>query len=337
MSPLVLDNVIIQGNAIDGISAYDRASGSELWRLDLKNGVEGGAQVAEGNLFFGASDGNVYSVRVSDGHVNWTFPVHAETLAPLTVDNGVIFVENGADVVYALDAASGKQIWLYNRQTTSNFSIRATTRPTISGEHVFVGFTDGYVVALKKRDGAINWEKKIGKAARFRDVDATPVVDGANLYVSSFDGTLYSLVAETGNSNWQVDEGGYVPVTLGTGEFSDRLYYSTVNGKVLIIDNHSGKILETIKVKKGIATQPVFYKNLIVYGESEGALVVADAESGASLGRFSPGFGIMAKPTVIESTGDTYIMSSGANLFALKLGYERRADLLPWQKTVVAQ
>ena len=335
MSPIVLDKLVIQGNAIDGISAYDRSSGNERWRLAIKGGVEGGAQVVKENLYFGASDGNLYCVRVSDGTVQWSFPVKSETLAPPTVEDGVVYVENGSDVVYAVDATNGKQIWLYNRQTTGNFSIRATTRPVVTTDNVFVGFSDGYVVALKRRDGVLNWERKIGRAARFKDVDGTPVLDGGQMFVSSFDGTLYSLKPDTGEVNWSVDSGGYVPVTVGPDHFSDFLYYATADGKILVIEKHSGKIQQTFMVKKGIATQPVFFRGVMIYGESDGALIAADPNTGAPIGRFAPGFGLMAKPTIIESTGEAYFMSSGANLFALHLGYERFSDLLPWQNESV--
>ena len=241
MSPLVVDNLIIQGNAIDGISAYDRVKGTERWYLAVKGGIEGGAQAYKENLYFGGSDGELYCIRLSDGKVLWTFPVKAETLAAPTVEDGIVFVENGADVVYAVDANTGKQIWVYNRQTTGSFSIRATTRPVVNGDHILVGFSDGFIVSLRRTDGSLDWERKLGRANRFRDVDSTPVIDDSQIFVSSFDGTLYSLKVGSGEVLWQVDEGGYVPVTVGSGEFSDRLYFSTVSGKILVIDKRFRK------------------------------------------------------------------------------------------------
>lgn len=334
MAPLVLETMVVQGNSIDGLVAYNRKNGNEIWRLNIENGVEGGAVESGGNLYFGASDGLFYCVKASDGAVLWTFPMRSETLAPPTIESGVVYAQNGADVVYALDAATGKQLWLYNRQVTGNFSIRATTRPVVAGESVYVGFSDGFIVSLKKRDGGLLWERKIGRAPRFRDVDATPVIDGDSLFVSSFDGTLYSLRAESGDINWQIEEGGYVPVTLGTERLADRLYYATATGKILILDKRSGKQISAIELKKGIPTQPVVFKNLLIYGESEGGLIAADAETGVPVGRFEPGRGLMARPTVIDQTGEAYIMSNNANIFALKMGYKRIADRLPWQKGI---
>jgi outer membrane protein assembly factor BamB len=201
----------------------------------------------------------------------------------------------------------------------------------VDGDKVLAGFSDGFLVALKKRDGSLLWERKLGRTGRFKDVDSTPVIDDDSIYVASFDGFLYSLKKDSGDVNWELDRGGYVPVTVGHDRFSDRLYFATVTGQLLILDKRTGKELKSIAIKKGIATQPTFYKNFIVYGESEGALVVADAENGTTIGRFAPGHGLVSRPTVNETTGEAYFISNSANLYAMKLGFQRRSDLLPWQ------
>ena len=331
MSPLINDTLVIQANAIDGIMAFDRKSGAQVWRLDVENGVEGGAQVAAGRLYFGGSDGQFYAVDPATGKVFWKIPVRAETLAPPTVEGGVVYFQSGADVLYALDAETGKQLWLYNRQVTTNLSIRATTRPVVAGETVLAGFSDGYIVAVRKRDGGLLWERKLGKGNRFRDVDTTPVIDGQTAYVASFDAALYALNVETGEVIWSIEEGGYVPVTLGRETRADRLYYATAGGKLMTLDKASGKQLQVIQVAKGIATQPTLYKNFLVYGESQGSLVVADPETLQPIGTFAPGHGLVSRP-VIADTGDAYFISNGANLFAVRMAYENTAARLPWQR-----
>jgi outer membrane protein assembly factor BamB len=332
MAPLILDDKIIQGNAIDGIATFNRKTGSEIWRLNLRNGVEGGAQVAGDKLYFGSSDGLFYCVNVADGKVLWTFQAKAETLAAPTIDGGTVYFETGVDTVYALDAVTGKQIWFYNRQVTTSLSIRGSTKPTVTADSVYVGFSDGFIVSLKRRDGSLQWERKVGRGNRFKDVDATPVIDGTTLYVASFDGTLYALKMESGDIVWSVDQGAYVPVTLGQDRFSDRLYYSTAGSAILVLDKHTGKLLKSIPVQHGIPTQVSIYKGFIVYGESEGSLIVADQESGAVAAHFDPGHGLVARPTVLEPSGEAYFISNGANLYGMKLSLTRHADRLPWEK-----
>jgi outer membrane protein assembly factor BamB len=331
MQPIVLVTMVIESNAIDGIVAFERGSGHQIWRLDLENGVEGGAAVSGDKLYFGSSDGQFYCVNLVNGSTVWTFPVRAETLAAPTFDNGVIYFQSGADVVFALDAQSGKQLWVYNRQVTTQLSIRSTTRPVVKGDMVYAGFSDGFLVALKRKEGTLLWEHKIGKGNRFHDVDATPVIDGDSMYVASFDGSLVSMKTATGDVNWTIDQGAYVPVTLGEGSRSDRLYYSTADGQILVVDKRSGKVLKTFKLQRGIPTQVALFRGLILYGESEGALVVADAETGESVASFDPGHGIVATPTVDEAKGEAYVGSVGANLYAFRLSYRRPGDRLPWQ------
>ena len=244
-----------------------------------------------------------------------------------------MYVENGADVVFALDASSGKQLWTYNRQVTTNLAVRATTTPVVVGEQVIVGFSDGFAVSLKRRDGTLGWEQKLGKGTRFHDVDSTAVIDGENMYLASFDGTLASLKVASGAVNWTLDHGGYVPVTLGQGRWADRLYFATVAGDIIAVEKQTGKLLMTIKVAHGIATQPVLFNGELIYGESDGDFVVADSVlSGQTIARYDPGHGIMARPTIIDGSSDAYFMSGSGNLYALSLGYRRVEDRLPWQK-----
>jgi len=328
MSPILHSDLIIQGNAIDGIAAYSQRHGALVWKLNVENGVEGGAQVVDGRLYFGASDGQFYSVMADTGRVLWTFPVRAETLAPPTVHEGSVYFQSGADLVFAVDAATGRQRWLYNRQSTTALSIRSTTRPQIDENTVYVGFSDGFLVALSRQTGAMLWEKKLSRNLRFQDIDATPVVDGNMIYVSSYDGSLFALNKTSGEVLWQIDQGGYTPVTV----HKDLLYFATTGGQVLALDKTTGRVIWTYTLKSGIATQPVIFGGYVLFGESQGAVVVAEARSGVVLTQFSPGHGLMAAPVVHEKSRHVYFISNGANLFALELKQIRPGDRLPWQE-----
>lgn len=334
MSPLVLAKLVVVANGIDGMVAYDRTSGNEVWRFDVKGGVEGGATSLKDRnkgelIYFGANDGQVYCLRALDGKVVWTFAARSETLAAPTVEEEVVYVQTGTDLLFALEAASGKLLWTYNRQVSSNFSVRANTRPVVDAGVVLAGFSDGFMAAIRKRDGGLVWERKLGTGLRFRDVDATPVVDGETVYVSSFDGALYALNKRTGEIVWQVEDGGYVPVTLGT---ANALFYASTSGKLYRLDRRSGRTVWTRKLAQGIGTQPVLYKGYLIVGESEGAVLVLDSNSGEPVAQFDTGQGILARPTVIDATGEAYVMSNAANVYALKIGLVRRADRLPWDR-----
>lgn len=332
MTPIVTEKNVFQGNAVDGLVNYDRKTGQEIWRLDLENGVEGGVEYQADTLFFGAGDGLLRSVDAISGKLNWSVPMRAELLAPPTLDRGILIAQTGADVLYGLEATSGKLLWTYNRQVTGNLSVRSTTRPVIHGDNVIAGFSDGFLVALRKRDGVVQWERKIGKGNRFRDVDSTPAIDGNKGYVASYDGLLVAVNLESGEILWQSDFGGYLPVTIGTGAYGDRLYFSTIDGRVLEIDESTGKELRSIQLKKGIATQPLISKNLLVFGESEGSIRVLDLDNLKTVAHYSSGDGILSTPYLDSKKNELWFVSSAANLYALKFNYRRVAERFPWKR-----
>ncbi len=326
MSPLLVGSNIIQGNAFDGLKSFDRTTGNVNWYIPVANGVEAGVVVIKDRLFFGGNDGQFYSASVSTGDIIWTFPTRSETLSVPVIDEGIVYFLAGNNVLYALDASNGKQLWLYSRADPSAISVRAGATPTVKSGVVYAGFSDGYVVALNSKSGSVRWEKQLNKNKRFTDVDSSPVLDGDVMYVSGFDNALYSLKIQTGDVLWRFDKGGYTPVTLK----GDRLYYATTQGEVVSLDKNSGKLIWTFELKDGVATQPIFYKGLVTFGESAGMLRFLNAQTGQQVAYFDPGRGLLAAPTVDENLGQVFFMSNEANLYALETKWLAKKVLMPW-------
>src|SRR5690242_14307036 len=66
-SPILTENLVIAANSIDGLVAYDRKTAALRWRMEIKDGAEAGAVLAEDALYFGAGDGQFYAVQVDSG------------------------------------------------------------------------------------------------------------------------------------------------------------------------------------------------------------------------------------------------------------------------------
>ena len=323
MTPILAGHLVIQGNGLDGIVAYDRQSGAKAWALRIANGVEPSAALIRDRLFVGASDGNFYSIVASSGQILWSFPTKAENLsAPLLEDGNVYFLA-GNNVFYALDAATGRQLWLYSRQDTAQFSIRGGSKAAFKNGILYVGFSDGSLVALNSKTGAVQWELQLNKNKRFRDVDATPVIDGNQLYVASYDDKLYCISLDKGEVLWRVDGGSYSAVTI----IGDKIIYPTTQGDVVALKKSNGNKLWAFKISEGIATQVVDYSGVVVFGESQGKLQFIDPTTGARLGSMEPGRGILSTPQVDEKANRVYFISGEANLFAIDAGWASNPSL----------
>lgn len=325
-SPIVTADLIVQGNAVDGVVAYDRKTANLRWRLPIIDGSEAGAIIEGDTLLFGASDGFFYAVKLLTGEIRWTYPIRSEALGKPFAADGVVYFVAGNNVLHAIDIQSGKLVWVYTRRDASNLSIRGGSQPNVSGDFVYAGFSDGFLAALKKSSGALVWEVSLNRNKRFRDVDAHPIIDGERIYVPSYDGSLYALNKADGRVLWSVEEGGESAVVLS----GNRIYFSTSTGRVLALDKDSGKVVWSYQTSTGIAVRPALYRDMVIVGEMRGALDFLDARTGRKISDFQPGWGVSSEPVVDEDRNEVYFMSAGANLYSLRLAWRRWAKTWPW-------
>jgi outer membrane protein assembly factor BamB len=315
MPPLLTQELVIQGNGVDGIKAFHRRSGHEAWHLKLFNGVEGGAIVSGNKLYFGSNDGQFYCLDVNSGAVLWTFPLNSESLtAPLVVGNQVYHV-TGNNTLYALNKDTGETIWVKSNSAKSNMTVRGQTAPVHDQGVLYLGFSDGTFAAFNALNGRELWSKRIGDDKKFNDVDSTAVLSDSCLLVSSYANALYCLNKNTGAIKWRHDVGGYFSVLVS----KQTLYYPTVEGEIHILDLDSGKLLKKIVDVQGLSTELIDTGDAILYGETGGEVILRRKTDLTVLSRFAPGLGVYARPSFDHKNNQVYFVSNDANLYRLDI------------------
>lgn len=315
MQPVLTDQYVIQGNGFNGITAFDRKNGNQLWHFNIKNGVEGGAQVSSNTVFFGGNDSYFYALDLTTGKEKWKFETQAQILAPPVVKNGFVYFLSGNNTLFALDSRTGKQKWLYRRAQTTNLTVRGGATPVLLNGRLYIGMSDGYLVALDASDGGLIWERALSQKGRFIDVDSTPVIFEQKIYVSSYDGSLFCLSLGDGQILWQFNEGGFSPPLIQ----NEQVYYATSLGKIYSLQPNTGQILWDVVLEKGnVATELQYHRGFLIYGESRGELKFISARSGEERLKFSPGRGIAAAP-VVSQKGEIFFISNQGYLYALQL------------------
>jgi quinohemoprotein ethanol dehydrogenase len=81
---------------------------------------------------------------------------------PLVVD-GVMYVSGPWSIVYALDARTGRKLWVFDPQVQGAWARKACCDVVNRGVavwkgKVYVGTLDGYLIALDARDGRVLWK-----------------------------------------------------------------------------------------------------------------------------------------------------------------------------------
>jgi outer membrane protein assembly factor BamB len=125
-------------------AALDAASGAERWRISSPGFGFTPGTIVDGNIVVGTDAGKLMSVAQTDGAVNWTFTtVNGAGVwgAPAIVGDEVYAVDIDGSL-YALDAATGQELWQVKLDGGVNYS------PVITGGVIYLGTWTGSVYAL---------------------------------------------------------------------------------------------------------------------------------------------------------------------------------------------
>jgi outer membrane protein assembly factor BamB len=175
----------------------------------------------------------------------------------------------------------------------------------------------------------LKWERNIATPQeRFKDIGASPVISGDSIYVSTYGGSLFSIKKSSGEINWKSDDGGSSAATV----VDNKIYYATTNKKIVALDRQTGKTLWSYLLKEGVGTKPVVFKDLVIFGSSEGPAQIISTTDGKLIQEYATGWGISAPITIDTVTNDIYIMSNYGNLYSVNLKWTRPANQWPWEK-----
>ncbi|MDB4865692.1 MAG: hypothetical protein JWR03_25 [Cohnella sp.] len=280
--------------------ALRTADGSLLWSFrpegkdkarDKVDYWQSSPVVDNGVVYFGAGNSMFYALEASSGNVRWkkklTFNGYdCEHCSPIlhsspAVYQGVVYAGiEGYDIdrqiepgnVVALDAKSGKQLWI-----SALLSGAVDSSPVVDHNAVYFGMRNGGLQALNRDTGASLWES--GTAAY---VLASVALDRGTIYSgSSDDHKLLALNAANGEDKWSFGTIGPVhasPSTDGKTVYAAcGNHYSDENqGIVYAVDADTGKERWSFKTGGNIYSSPMVDKGVLYIGSDDGYLYAID-------------------------------------------------------------
>ena len=109
---------------------------------------------------------------------SWQMNTGANQPTPL-VHDGVMYLANPANVVQALDAATGDRMWEYRRDLDDMVeSVLAPRSRSIAiyGDKVYLNAADAHIVALDRRTGEVAWDREVADNALGYRYTSGPIV-----------------------------------------------------------------------------------------------------------------------------------------------------------------
>lgn len=193
---------------------------------------------------------------------------------------------NTSGIIYALDAATGNEIWKY-RTGGKVFST-----PAIYGSgdaaSVIIGSCDTYIYSLRIKDGKVNWKYKCGKS-----VLGSPAVFGGKVYIGASDHTFRALNAKNGKLVWEnKDVKGFIEAKpyvdkeqVVIGDWANTLYsFNPANGKMQWEWKVKGS-----RMLSPAAVWPIKANGNIIFATPERVTYGLDAKTGKQLWRIRGG------------------------------------------------
>ena len=230
------------------------------WVFHTKGRVIATPTVANGTVYFGSTDGNVYAVDGESGRQRWAFATEARVASSPAVADGLVYVESYDGALYALDARSGKQAWKFATAGERRFAGKYLhghlprgetmpdpfdlylSSPAVWRGAVYFGSGDGNVYALDAKSGRPKWTFRTGNV-----VHASPAIANGTLFIGSWDSWFYALDATTGKEKWRFKTGEDTVISNQVGIQSSAavmdgvVFFGCRDGHLYAVDAASGK------------------------------------------------------------------------------------------------
>ena len=319
-----------------------QTEGTALWAFHTEEEVRSTPTVANGTVYVGSYDFNLYALDQNTGAYKWKFATDGGVVVqPALYRNTVIF---GCEdyFVYALDLL-GAELWRYR----AHHFVRSS--PRVFDDRLYVGSDDGILHMLDPRKNG----RLLQKFQTYRELQTTPAFGEDLVYFGSNDGTfyaanaltlekkwshraqasilssakvengvvyfgcmdfgVYALDAKTGWLQWRESTEGFIvssPLIVG-----DRLYIGSQDTNLWCLDRRTGRMFWKYPAGQPVNTSPAFGNGHIYFGCDDGAVYAINAQTGKLRWRFKTGGKVVSSPVFHE--GVVYGGSCDGNVYAL--------------------
>lgn len=328
-------------------TATQISQGTLVWRHQTGQLLFGSPTVADGGVYLGGSDANMYAFDAQTGASRWMTQASAIIQTPAVAADGLVYVTGIDGQISAFQASTGAPAWS-RRLTQQVFS-----SPIVVGNIIYAGASDHYLYALDARTGTTLSRSRAGGPLIFTPVvvdgiayftshDDSPnpnaffayavrltdgmvlwhvLVDGYALAVAS--GIVYvgggapgvtALRASTGAMLWSYSLAHVGPVGATAPVVAGDLVYAGGDG-VSALDAVTGKLRWTYPTGSMFAA-PIIANGVLYAGSMDGVVAALDARTGSPRWIFATGGNI--ESTLAVAGGLVYVGANRAGVYALK-------------------
>lgn len=279
--------VILSENDVFSVMLYNapecEKADSYIWQTQLQGRVEFSTpQTDEKSIYIGTMDDGhpkkcgVYCLNIKTGEINWYFKTENGIKNDVAFDDGYVYAQDSAGVLYCLDANNGSLVW----NTHSPLFKAAYTRANVLIINSLVIAGAGrHAYAYNKRTGEPVWDCYIGRS------DASParfVYDSyRNRIIASAQWKAISAIdADTGELIWS---NGIQPLWFRSASplVTKDAIYTCGNTSIIKVDADSGEIHKAVDLgfKLDSSSAPVLENDILYIPTGKKGVIAVDKNS----------------------------------------------------------
>jgi len=173
---------------------------------------------------------------------------------PPSYCDGMLYVNTFKGRTYAIDARTGRVIWIRQGQGPK------PSTPAIAGPRLIVSSTDGTVTAFDRKNGHMLW--RLSTNAK---VESSPLAIDNTAYFGVTDGRLFAVDTRTGKVRWAYDTGGRI--NSSPSIWGNRICITTYAGSVFCLNRLNGHKLWDRYISRDFARDESFYASASTDGQ----------------------------------------------------------------------
>ena len=306
-APAVADGKVYVGSNDDNVYCLDAATGAKVWNYTTGGDIYSCPAVVDGRVYVGSNDNKTYCLNAATGASIWSHTAGGWVTGSPSVADGRVYVGSDDNKTYCLNASTGTEIWNY---TTG----KRVSPPAVSDGKVYVGSADKNLYCLNALSGALLWNYTTRGG-----VESSPAVVDGNVYVGSWDKKVYCLNAATGALIWNYTTGNWVASSPAVVD--GKVYVGSYDNKVYCLNAATGTQIWNYTTGGDVYSSPAVADGKVYIGSYDDKVYCLDTATGAFIWSYTTGDNVYSCPAV--ANGVVYVGSNDNKVYAFSSGWSR--------------
>jgi len=236
------DGTLYVGSDDYNLYALDSLTGTKKWSFAAGSFVHSSPALGLNHTLYVSTSQNLYALDARTGAQKWSVPIGSSGPSSIAVGQTGLVYYAGGTKFYALDGATGHTLWSLASPETLHAPIYAS--PALAADGTVYIALDDYLYALDGISGATKWAYNFPKPSpnTMEDVGSAAIGADGTVFVASRH--LYAFSGQTGALIWKTADLGSCgdPVVSQNGTVYIPILPTSQNGVLYAFDAGTGTV-----------------------------------------------------------------------------------------------